>query len=94
MNWEVRNGDDRRRQKDSRVRRGVGLGGVRKGDQARVLFMWVLTRLVHGMTQVDLDIARNLAEPKKADAGLQVWIDEVRRKATLTLNRTGVQRDY
>ena len=65
-----------------------------KGDQARVPLMWVLTRLVHGITQVGLDVASNLAESKKVDAGLQVWIDEVRRKATLTLGRTDVQGNY
>jgi hypothetical protein len=57
------------------------------GDQARMLMMWVITRLVRGMTKADLDIAAKLAESKKADAATQVKLDEVKRKTMLAQER-------
>lgn len=64
-----------------------------EGDEARVLSTWVLSRLVHGMTQVDLDIAMNLVESKKANAALQVRMDQVRRKPVHVWERSDVQRN-
>jgi hypothetical protein len=69
------------------------LEGFLEGEEAQVLSTWVISCLVHGVTQVDLDIAINLFESKRANAALQVWMDEARRGPVHTWDRSDLQRD-
>jgi len=69
----------------------LALDALLKDDQARVLSTWVLSRLLHGIAQEDIDDAMSLVESRKELAALQVWMDQSRRKAVNTKERSDGQ---
>ena len=68
----------------------LDLEALLKEDQARVLSTWVLARLLHGVTQEDIDTAMNLVESRKDFAALKVCMDQARREAVNSWERFDV----